>query len=116
MGIEVVDWPPYLPDLNPIEHIWRKLKEWVTDHYPDLCKETGKSNAIRDRLISALQEGCNALPEESFENLIVSMQRRVKAVKKAHSWYTKVVDCIVDVTVNKEYCTHIKLQEYRKFI
>jgi transposase len=26
-SIEVLDWPPYSPDLNPIEHAWKRLKE-----------------------------------------------------------------------------------------
>ena len=25
-SITRTDWPPYLPDLNPIEHIWAELK------------------------------------------------------------------------------------------
>ena len=28
-GIPLVDWPPYSPDLNPIEHAWAKLKERI---------------------------------------------------------------------------------------
>jgi hypothetical protein len=24
-GIEVLNWPPYSPDLNPIEHAWKRL-------------------------------------------------------------------------------------------
>ena len=26
-GIEVLDWPPYSPDLNPIEHFWAQVKQ-----------------------------------------------------------------------------------------
>ena len=26
-NIIVEDWPPYSPDLNPIEQVWKRLKE-----------------------------------------------------------------------------------------
>ncbi|EYE92581.1 uncharacterized protein EURHEDRAFT_186358 [Aspergillus ruber CBS 135680] len=35
-GIPLIDWPPYSPDLNPIEHAWAKLKERIYMLYPDL--------------------------------------------------------------------------------
>jgi hypothetical protein len=35
-GIIVIDWPPYSPDLNPIEHIWWVLKKMLTEDYPHL--------------------------------------------------------------------------------
>lgn len=29
IGISTINWPPYSPDLNPIEHAWSKLKEII---------------------------------------------------------------------------------------
>ena len=34
--ISVLDWAPYSPDLNPIKHIWERIKEWIIKHYPHL--------------------------------------------------------------------------------
>ena len=35
-GIWTIDFPPYLPDLNPIEHLWWALKKLLQKHYPHL--------------------------------------------------------------------------------
>jgi transposase len=88
-GIVVVDWPAYSPDLNPIEHAWARLKAWIYKHHPELLEFTGDNQEVRDKLLAALQEGWEALPEDFFTRLVESMQRRVKAVKKAKGWYTK---------------------------
>lgn len=39
-GVNLLVWPPYSPDLNPIEHFWRKLKEIAFELNPDLKEST----------------------------------------------------------------------------
>ena len=79
-AIEVVDWPPYSPDLNPIEHVWRHLKEWVNDHHPELDTLTGEDSMIKECMVKALEEGWTALKNELFENLVKLIKRRMNTV------------------------------------
>ena len=37
LGIAVCKWPPYSPDLNPIETLWKHMKEYLQAKYGD-CK------------------------------------------------------------------------------
>lgn len=32
-----MDHPPYSPDLNPIENVWKLLKGEINKRYPDLA-------------------------------------------------------------------------------
>jgi hypothetical protein len=86
--IVVVEWPPYSPDLNPIEHAWARLSLDIQAS-PRAFKLTGEGQEVKNKFLAALQGGWEALPEDLFEKLVESMQRRVKAVKKAKGWYTK---------------------------
>ena len=87
-GILVTDWPPYSPDLNPIEHVWWALKVKVLQLHPELV-HCGKSESDRKRLEQAIIEAWDALPQELFDRLISSMPNRVAAVIKAKGWHTK---------------------------
>lgn len=32
-GIRVICWPPFSPDLNPIEHCWNWMKDFIQEKY-----------------------------------------------------------------------------------
>lgn len=88
-GVEIMEWPPYSPDLNPIEHIWVHLKSKLHEMFPDLkfAKNTGEP--FKEYLSECIEKAWWALDEEVFVNLAKSMPNRVKAVIKAKGWYTK---------------------------
>jgi transposase InsO family protein len=87
-GIELVDWPPYSPDLNPIENLWKLLKARIIELHPEL--ETMKDNdSTKAHLIECAQEAWESLAESMLNKLASEMQKRVDAVKNAGGWYTK---------------------------
>jgi hypothetical protein len=85
-GIRVIDWPPYSPDLNPIEHIWWVLKRMLHDDYPHL-DGTGEDDI--EEMQEALKDCWARIPKETFDKLYESMPRRVAACIKARGWHTK---------------------------
>ena len=88
-GIEVLEWPPYSPDLNPIEHLWKKLKELCFELNPKLLKDGQTLEDRLDELHATLERAWHIIGRKLMRSLVKSMQRRVKAVIKAKGWYTK---------------------------
>jgi len=86
--IHLTDWPPYSPDLNPIEHVWWHLKLQVQKLHPELLDQGNSEQALKN-LSEACKEAWNALPDSLFESLIESMPRRVQACIEANGWHTK---------------------------
>ena len=89
MAIELMDWPPYSPDLNPIEHVQVHLKRMVLRLHPELEVCTGKTEEDIKNLETALRDAWQALPDSLFESLEKSMERRVAAVLAAKGQHTK---------------------------
>ena len=84
-----MDWPPYSPDLNPIEHCWFLLKNNM--HVVErgrLLAASGR-DGIRTALGQVLPVAWEEISEEHLQKLIKSMKKRIKAVINADGWYTK---------------------------
>jgi transposase len=87
-GVWTLDFPPYSPDLNPIKHLWLALKRKVLKLYLEL-EYMGQSKEDLERLIEACKEAWMALDQGLMRRLIDSIERRLKAVRKADGWQIK---------------------------
>lgn len=79
-NIEVLDWPSYSPDINPIENLWGIVKQKLSNvditSLPHLRQEITRI-------------WCLEVTKELCQNLISSMPRRIKAVLKNNGKATK---------------------------
>ena len=83
-NVQVLDWPPYSPDLNPIEHLWDALDRRVR-------KRVNVPNNVAQLQLALIQEW-NNIPQRTIDNLVGSMVRRVRTataarVGHARYWY-----------------------------
>lgn len=86
--VEVLDWPPYSPDLNPIENLWKLLKERIQVKEPRL-KTLGNTQEALDLLIATAVTVWEEFAEVMLNHLIESMPNRIEAVLASRGWYTK---------------------------
>jgi hypothetical protein len=88
-GIPLMKWPPFSPDLNPIEHAWAKLKELIYKLDPELAAIRGNNEEVRATFMRLIEKAWEELGQDYFDGLIRSMDSRVNAVLLAKGWYTK---------------------------
>lgn len=81
-GINVIFWPPFSPDLNPIEWIWGKMKDWIEEHY-------SQEDMSYDQLRRVVKEAWDAVSEDYLEELILTMPDRCRLVIEANGGYIK---------------------------
>ena len=70
-NVDVLRWPPYSPDLSPIEHLWDILNSRV--------RRLPQPPTTLQALCEALISEWNAIPQAQIDRLILSMIRRVRA-------------------------------------
>lgn len=79
--IQVMDWPPLSPDLNPIEHLWDLLDRRV--------RKRPHPVQTLQQLKEALIEEWDNIPQEDIRRLIRSMPRRCQALIRANGRHTR---------------------------
>jgi transposase len=80
-NIDVLPWPAFSPDLNPIEHLWNELDRRVR-------RRDNPSSSVPEREQALFQEW-NNIPQMTVNNLINSMTRRVQSALEANGRHTR---------------------------
>ena len=78
-GIQCLDFPPYSPDLNPIEHIWVDLKKAVEKRNPQSLLD----------LKQIIPDEWSKISEFRCAKLVSSMKRRCENVIANNGFRTK---------------------------
>ncbi len=80
-GIQLLEWPPQSPNLNPIEHLGAYLKGKLAEY------DTHPKGILE--LWERVDSEWNKIPPQRCIDLIKSMPQRIQAVLKAKGGYTK---------------------------
>ena len=74
-GIYPIFWPAFSPDLNPIETIWNRMKDWLVKNRPARMKYDELRDAVNDAWIS--------ISAEELKELVGTMHDRCVALIEA---------------------------------
>lgn len=78
-GVSLIDFPPYSPDLNPMENLWDTMARAVEKHACETMEE----------LQDVVADEWDKLDKDALLKLADSMPARCKAVIDARGWHTK---------------------------
>jgi hypothetical protein len=85
---ETMIWPPYSPDLNPIENLWVLLKAKIYKLQLEL-KDMPDTDETLEFMIQTTQEAWSQIDISILENLADTMPHRVEDIIENRGWYTK---------------------------
>ena len=81
ISIAPLAWPPYSPDLTPIEHMWDGLDRMV--------RKRRNLPATLAQLRNAFIDEWNNIPMRTVNALVNSIQRRIRAATAARGGHTR---------------------------
>ncbi|PUU73230.1 hypothetical protein B9Z19DRAFT_1005484, partial [Tuber borchii] len=76
-------WPPYSPDLNPIECASARVQSLFEKIYPNLLNSKYTGWAWRKQISNPVEHFWELLESDFFESLAKSILERIKAVIEA---------------------------------
>jgi transposase len=77
--IQILPWPPYSPDFNPIEQLWDELERRLQKHHPK----------NRQELVNVLMDEWNKVEPRVLEKFVDSVPSRLYECVRAKSYPTK---------------------------
>ena len=102
--IEVIDFPPYSPDLNPIENIWEKNKK-------EIMKKEYQTLSV---MTKDIWKEWDNITESQLRNHSASMNDRMKSWLQLKSSKTKYYTIFILVLISLNLYLHLilKLKKY----
>ncbi|KAI0994009.1 hypothetical protein K3495_g14174 [Podosphaera aphanis] len=86
-NIVPLEWPPFSPNISPVEHVWNMMKNYIQYKYSDVI-ERGRRTEEETRLI-VREAWDRAVNEDDLKNLVDSTPQRIKAVYDAGGGHVK---------------------------
>ena len=79
-GVEPIVWPPFSPDLNLTESVWKSMKDDIQTRYPEF--ENGRQIS-QQTLRRAIREAWDSISSDELGQFVASMPARCHAVVEA---------------------------------
>lgn len=81
-GICVIKWPPFSPDLNPIEKVWNRMKNYIDEHFPE--------HMPYDELRVAVKEAWErGVSDEFLKDILATIPERCQNVIDSQGMHAK---------------------------
>lgn len=80
-NISSLDWPASSPDLNPIEEVWRRMKDYIY--------RMEERHTTVPAMTAAVQEAWEFIPDLEIRHLVDTILERIQAVIEAQGGHTR---------------------------